>query len=296
MKIYKFFLFFLLLTVSCVIFLEGCSKSDSGTEPVTPGSPAPPTDVRVALSAISGGGSIARISWTKSTDNTSGDFAGYYVITNKVDTTGTVLSRADSALVVKSDSAFHNVSLDPGRNTWYQTRVYSVKGDGTKSQAASSVIYAGVYEFTNQTIDEYSATNNSALSGYGWEPFLGVGTQVAFNSGNAARIDLHMRMDGAAMKFFSPNNSKLNYSGGKNTKIALIGTGKAAYDKAEALPEPNLNEIEVLPDNVYLIKTNAGNYIKLWVKSLEKVSGHSYFTATFDYKLQPFAGLRVLKR
>lgn len=296
MKIYKVLFFIVALTASGMIFLQGCSN-DNSTNPVTPsGGPAAPSDVKVTLSAISGGGSNARISWTKSTDNSAGDFAGYQVITNKVDTTGKVLSRADSALVVKSDSAFHIVNLDPARDTRYQTKVYSVLGDGTRSQAATSVIYAGVYEFTNQTIDEYSQTSTTSKSGYGWDPFLGVGTQVAYNSGNASKIDLNMRMDGAAMKFFSPSNAKASLTNGHNTLLALIGTGQGAYDKAEGLPEPNLTEIEITPDNVYLIKTQAGNYIKLWVKSLGKLSGNTYNTATFDYKLQPFAGLRVLKR
>lgn len=297
MKIFNVLLFFVVLTVSGMIFLEGCSNSDSGTNPVTPGGgPAAPTDVKIVLSAISGGGSNARVSWTKSTDNTAGDFAGYQVITNKVDTTGKVLGLADSALVVKSDSAFHIVSLDPARDTRYQTKVYSVKGDGTRSQAAASVIFAGIYEYTNQTIDEYSAASATSKSGYGWDPFLGVGTQVSYNSGNASKIDLNMRMDGAAMKFFSPSNSKASLTNGHNTLLSLIGTGQGAYDKAEGLPEPSLTEIEITPDNVYLIKTQAGNYIKLWVKTLGKVSGNTYNTATFDYKLQPFAGLRVLKR
>ncbi|MGE5429920.1 MAG: fibronectin type III domain-containing protein [Syntrophomonadaceae bacterium] len=297
MKNFSVLLLFVILTVSGMTFLAGCSSNDSGTNPVTPsGGPAAPTDVKVILTAIPGGGSNAKVSWTKSTDNTSGDFAGYQVITNKVDTTGKVLSQADSALVVKSDSAFHIVNLDAGRETRYQTKVYSVKGDGTRSQAASSVIYAAIYEYTDQTIDEYSAASATSKSGYGWDPFLGVGTQVAYNSGNASKIDLNMRMDGAAMKFFSPSNPKASLTNGHNTMIAIIGTGQGAYDKAEGLPEPNLSEIEITPDNVYLIKTQAGNYIKLWVKTLGKLSGNTYNTATFDYKLQPFAGLRVLKR
>lgn len=299
MKIFSVLLFFVVLTASGIFFLQGCSKTDSGTSPVTPsGGPAAPTNVNVVLSAISGGGSNARISWTKSTDNSAGDFAGYQVITNKVDTTGKILASADSALVVKSDSAFHIVNLDPGRNTRYQTKVYSVNGDGTRSQAAASVIYAGVYEFTNQTIDEYSATSSSAKSGFGWDPYLGLGTQMAYSSDNATKIDLNMRMDNtdAALKFFSPSSPKAPLTNGHNTKLSLIGVGQAAYDKAEGLAEPTLSEIAVTPDNVYLIKTQAGNYIKLWVKSVAKASGSNYNTATFDYKLQPFAGLRVLKR
>ncbi|MCU7492266.1 MAG: hypothetical protein HF309_05000 [Ignavibacteria bacterium] len=298
MKIVNVLLFFVVLAVSGMVFLEGCSSNDSGTNPVSPGGPAAPADVNVVLSAIPGGGSNARVSWTKSTSNSAGDFAGYQVITNKVDTTGKVLSRADSALVVKSDSSFHIVNLDPGRSTRYQTKVYAVNGDGTRSQAATSVIYAAIYEYTNQTIDEFSAASNAAKSGFGWDPFLGGGTQLAYSSDNASRIDLNMRMDNTdgAMKFYSPSSAKAPLTNGHDTKLSLIGTGQAAYDKAEGLAEPTLSEIAITPDNVYLIKTQAGNYIKLWVKSLGKLSGNSYNTATFDYKLQPFAGLRVLKR
>lgn len=299
MKIFSVLLFFVVLTVSGMVLLQGCSSNDSGTNPVTPGGgPAAASDVKVVLSAIPGGGSNARVSWTRSTDNSAGNFAGYQVITNKVDTSGKVLGLADSALVVKSDSTFHIVNLDPGRSTRYQTKVYAVNGDGTRSQAASSVIFASIYEYTNQTIDEYSAASSSAKSGFGWDPFLGGGTQVAYSADNASKIDLNMRMDNTdgAMKFYSPSSPKAPLTNGHDTKLVLIGTGQAAYDKAEALPEPTLSEIAITPDNVYLIKTQAGNYIKLWVKSLGKVSGNAYNTATFDYKLQPFAGLRVLKR
>ncbi|HEX2867683.1 MAG TPA: fibronectin type III domain-containing protein [Ignavibacteriales bacterium] len=298
MKISSVLLFFAVLLVSGLFFMQGCSSNDSGTSPVTPGGgPAAPTNVNVVLSAISGGGSNARISWTKSTDNSSGDFAGYQVVTNKVDTTGKVLGLADSALVVKSDSSFHIVNLDPSRSTRYQTKVYSVLGDGTRSQAATSVIYAGVYEFTNQTIDEFSSTSNSAKSGFGFDPYLGLGTQLAYSSDNAAKIDLNMRMDtDGALKFFSPSSPKAPLTNGHDTKLSLIGIGQAAYDKAEGLAEPTLSEIAVTPDNVYLIKTQAGNYVKIWVKSVAKASGNNFNTATFDYKLQPFAGLRVLKR
>lgn len=297
MKLFSVLLFFAVILVSGLFFLQGCSKSDSGTNPVTPGgAPAAPTNVNVVLSAVSGGGSNAKVSWTKSTDNSSGDFAGYQVITNKVDTTGKTLGVADSALVVKSDSTFHIVNLDPSRNTRYQTNVYSVLGNGTRSQAASSVIYAGVYEFTNQTIDEYQAVG-SAKSGFGFDPYLGLGTQLAYNTDNATKIDLNLRMDtDGALKFFSPSSPKAQLTGGHDTKLSLIGTGQAAYDKAEGLAEPTLSEIAVTPDNVYLIKTQAGNYIKIWVKNVGKSSGNSFNTATFDYKLQPFAGLRVLKR
>ncbi|MCU7496706.1 MAG: hypothetical protein HF314_06720 [Ignavibacteria bacterium] len=295
MKIWNVLLVFATFAVSGLLFLDGCSNNDSGTNPVTPGGPAAATDVKVVLSAVPGGGSNAKVSWTRSTDNSSGDFAGYDVITYKVDTAGAILSRADSALVVKSDSAFHIINLDAGRNTRYQTKVYSVKGDGTRGAAATSVVYAAIYEYTNQTIDEFNPSP-SAKSGYGWDPYLGGGTQMEYKLDNANKIDLNLRMDGAALKFFSPSSQKAPLTGGHNTLLILVGTGQAAYDKAEGLPEPNLSEIEVTPDNVYLIKTQAGNYVKLWVKDVSKLSGNSYNTVTFDYKLQPFPSLRVLKR
>lgn len=284
----------LILFITGLFFAAGCNSSDSGTQPVPGNQLAPPTNISVSLSGASG--TAARVTWTKSTDNSAADFAGYYVITNKVDSVGTNLGKADSALVVKTDSAFHVISLDPSRSTYYQTKVYSVKGDGTRSQAATSVIYAGVYETTGATIDEYSTIASAAKSGYGWDPFLGLGTQLAYSAGNAAKIDLHLRMDGAALKFFSPNNSKVSITNGHNTLISLLGTGKAAYDKAEGLAEPALNELEITPDNVYLIKTQGGIYVKIWVKSVGKAGSNSYNTVTFDYKLQPIAGLRVLKR
>lgn len=285
MKLLKYFF---LVLVSAALFIPGCTD-DSTNEPLPVTELNPPSNVKVELFAASG--TSAHIRWTASTDEGRSDFKGYAIVTDKVDTNGTVLSRADSGFVDKGISVY-TVGLDPNRETRYRSAVYAVTNDNKKSQSATSIIYGGVYELTGQTIDEFSSSS-SAQSGYGWDPFLFTGSQYAFSSGNADKIDLHLRKENNVLTFFSPV-SKL--SGARTTKLGLVGTGQTAYDKAENLDEPNLSSISVAQNNVYLLKTQDNLYVKVWVTKVEQVSGQSYSTVTFDYKIQPIKNLRVLKR
>ncbi|MDP4195945.1 MAG: hypothetical protein Q8940_12900 [Bacteroidota bacterium] len=283
----------LLLTLILMMQFTGCKSDNNSTGPLPTEQLAPPSNVTVSLYAASGTG--ASIRWTASPDQSASDFKGYTVITNRVDSLGSTLGLQDSALIAKGDSTFHNVTLDAGRQYRYQSSVYSVRNDGSRSQAATSVIYAGVYEATsNSKIDEFSSAA-SAKSGFGWDPFTGLGTQYSYSSSNSAMIDLHLRSTGTGLNFYSPSAPAVSITNARQTKIGLIGTGQAAFDKAENLEEPNLDNIAVAQDNVYLIKTQDNYYVKVWVKSIVKTGNNSYNTVSFDYKIQPMKGLRVLK-
>ncbi|MGE5679983.1 MAG: fibronectin type III domain-containing protein [Bacillota bacterium] len=282
------------LTVFLIFVFQACNNNDSTTGPLPAGELAPPANVTVSLYAASGAG--ATIKWTASPDQGQSDFKGYVVVTNRVDSTGRIISIQDSALVQKTDSTFHNVTLDPGRTYRYQSSVYAVRNDGSKSQSASSIIYAGVYESTSgSNIDEFSSAS-AAKSGFGWDPFTGLGTQLGYTSANASQIDLHLRAAQSGFNFYSPSAPSVSITNARQTKIGLVGTGKTAYDKTENLDEPNLDNIAVALNNVYLIKTQDNYYVKIWVKSIGKSGTNTFNTVTFDYKVQPTKGLRVLKR
>lgn len=292
MKLMKLLPYFMTLLVMAV-FVAGCGD-DSTDEPVDITVLNPPSGVKVKIYSASG--TSAQVSWTESSDEGLSDFKGYVVVTNKVTAAGAKIERADSAVVLKSESNFHIVPLDPNRASYYKTVVYAITDDNKKSQSAESIIYAGVYEDISRTIDQYSATAQSANSGFGWDASTGLGTQYAFSSTNASNIDLHLKMVGSTLTFYSPDaatNPAL--SGARTTKIGLVGTGQTAYDKAENLDEPNMASIAVAVDNVYLIKTKDNIYVKVWVKKAQAESGHTYQTVTFDFKIQPIAGFRVLK-
>jgi len=258
------------------MFSGGDCGTDSEEPPAT--TVAAPTNVKVSLNQASG--SFATVSWTHSSDQSRGDFAGYYVVTYKVDSAGTIISKFAEANVDKS-SAFQPINSIIPLNR-YRSYVTAKLSNNVKSDSVATIIYAPVLASEGK-IDEYMTTGN-AQSGFGWETLFGIGTQYAFTQGNADLIDLHVRDDGTGLTFYSPNA----YSPGtRTTLLGLVGQGQTAFDQT-VLNEPVNNSLPVIADNVYLLKLESGHYVKLWVKTIQTISG--YRQISFDYKLQPIAG------
>jgi hypothetical protein len=286
---YKSFLFIIALLASSFMFIGG----DCGTEsdPPAASSVAAPTGVNLLVDANAGGGSFAVISWTHSADQGDADFSHYRVVTYTVDSAGTVQSTFDVQDNVPKTSTTQIVN-SISRGTRYRSYVWAVLSNGTRSDSVATRIYGGVYFNNDGSIDEFSS-NGAAESGFGWDPNSGAGTQYAFTSSNFAFIDLHLRSDaGNNLLLYSPNVQ----GGNKTTLLGLVGAGEAAFDKTD-LEEPTLTSISVAANNVYLLKTQENNYIKVWVKAVNNVvSVPPYDNVTFDYKVQPIEGLRVVKR
>lgn len=273
-----------------LIFTNGCQDDDGTAPPVDVTELAPPQNVNLSLNAVTGGGSIAQITWNASTDEGLGDFKGYGVVTNKVTQSGQRISTFDSLIVNKGQSRFHNVSSIE-RGEFYQTRVYSINDDNDRSQAITTLVYAGVYAGSG-TIDQFDSNNNEAQSGFGWDTTFFGGTQYPFSSANFGLIDMHARADGSNLNFVSPNTANNN---ARTTLYAqLSGTGEDAFDLTTSLPEPTVTSISVVVDNVYLLKTQSGHYIKIWVQNISQTGGVT--SISFEYKAQPVRNFRVLKR
>ena len=93
-----------------------------------------------------------------------------------------------------------------------------------------------------------------------------------------------MRYEGG-LKFYSP----INYlTGGKTTLYSVVDTGQAAFDQT-TLDEPTFSVVDVAANTVYLIKTQEGYYIKVWIKNISFANNVN--TAYFDYKVQPIIDL-----
>lgn len=287
----KLFVLLILFTLSFCSVGSNCSTSTEGNPPI---SVAPATNITVVVNAVAGGNSSAIVSWDKSADDSKTDFKGYVAITYVVNASGESQSRFDSVLILKTES--RKRTLTPiNRGTRYKTYVYATNNNGVLSSPISSVIYAGVYSNDDGIIDEFKETG-SAKSGFGWNPSNGAGTQYLFDSTNFADIDLHLRMDGTILTFFSP---KQKNSRARDTKFFQIpGTKQTAFDLVEGLIEPNLSAISAVKDNVYLLKTQDSIYVKVWVKNIKTTGSgiEAYQTVEFDYKVQPIVNLRVLKR
>jgi hypothetical protein len=280
----------IMFTVSFAFIGGDCSSDSEDPEPTPPGSVQPPTNLSIELDAVPGGGSYALIAWSSSTDENNANFRGYDVNTYIVDENGIIDTIIGSYQGARSPRTYTLSSLE--RGVRYKTYVSAVLNDGTRSDSVATPVFGGVYYNNNGVIDEFSS-NNGAESGYGWDPVTGAGNQYSYTSSNVSNIDLHLRSEDGQLKFFSPN---IQSPGTKTTLIRLIGTGDDAFDQVN-LEEPNLTSVNVNEDEVYLLKTDEGYYIKVWVKDINLVvSVPPYNEVSFEYKVQPIEGLRILKK
>ena len=108
----------------------------------------------------------------------SADFNGYRIITYTLNSSNQIVAVFKNDLVSKST---HTETLNNiQRGTRYISYVRSELTNGTKSDSVATKIYGGVYYNNNGVISEYSASNTSAKSGYGWNISVGSGTQYSF--------------------------------------------------------------------------------------------------------------------
>lgn len=287
------FAFILIIVIISLFYFSGCE--DDATDPLPISDVVAPTNVKVTLDAVVGGGSFAVISWNSSTDESDTDFKGYLVVTDSVNINGNRLGRFDSSFVAKTAPDLYNVT-DLVRGRLFKTLVYSVNTNDELSEAATSVVYSGIYSGEG-SIDEFS-TSTETQSAFGWDPATGLGTQYSYSSANAGLIDIHARVIGGQLLFYSPGAVPENpISPARTTQFVLLGLGGDAYNMAvEAytdLAEPTSSSILIADENVYLIKTQDNIYVKLWVTN---VAVTTFSTVEFTYKIQPVENLKILKR
>ena len=180
-----------------------------------------------------------------------------------------------------------------GTGVRYQSFVFSQLNDGSESDSVGTVVFAGVFYRTDGTIDEYQIGDQTAiLSGYGWDIQTGIGENLPYLAEYSDLIDMHLRayLTGELL-FYSPT---LFTPGTRSTYFSLVGSGQEAFDLTN-LDEPTFTSVNVALDNVYLLKTQEGYYIKIWIREIDYINYVvPYYNVLFDYKVQPIAGLRVL--
>lgn len=268
-----------------------CNSENNPPAPTT--GVTPPQNVSVVLTSdTTGQQSAAVISWAASPDESMNNFYGYRLVTYRLDNNGNIISTLENDSIPK---VTHSFTIGPiGTRVKFQSFIFSQLDNGTESDSAGTVIYAGVFYRTDGTIDEYQQGDSTVIkSGYGWNTVTGNGMNLFFDTENAANIDINLRAgEGDSLTFFSPS---VFSPGIKSAKLMRIGTGEEAFSET-ILPEPTADSVRVDTNNVYLIKTQEGYYIKLWVKSIHYVAGSipPFYNITFDYKLQPIAEFRLL--
>ncbi len=250
-------------------------------------------NVTVKIDADSTGTeSIAIVNWDPSKDANTNDFAGYYVVTYQLDANGNINSVFDRANLSKSTNTYIVDSIGTGIR--FRTYIFSRLTDGTKSDSVGTLIYAGVFYRTDGTIDEFQPGDQTQIiCGYGWDVQTGRGSNIPYLQENENFLDLNMRQNSTGILVFS--SPALFSPGIRTTLISIVGTGQDAFDLTE-LDEPQDYLADVDSNTVYLLKLQEGNYVKIWVKSINFVAGAvpPFFNVLFDYKVQPIAGLRVL--
>ncbi len=270
------------------LFLIGCGSS-TGPAPVVV---APPTNIQLSLDAIQQGGiSTATVTWTASTSENDANFSGYGVTTYQLDSNDKIVSLFADKLVPKSTHAWIVNNIQ--RGVRYVTYVKSELTDGTLSDSAATKVYGGVYYNNDGQIGDQDSQDGSILSAYGWNVSSGNGTAYSLSEANASSIDLYCRYR-AGIYFYSPDQYLAD---GKTTLFGLVGTGSDAFYQTN-LSEPQYSSIEVQQGDVYLIKTEQGNYIKIWVTNIQQITNAniSIDVVSFEYKVQPIANLIMVKK
>ena len=276
-----------------------CGKQTTG--PVTVEKVAAPQNIKVVLRATpldssAAANSFAVISWAASPDENNTDFRGYRIITVELNSSNQVKLNLEEKALDKSVKSYTVNDIQPMKR--YKTFIVAELTSGTKSDSIQTPVYAGIYYSTNGSIDSYTSSGNSQ-SGYGWDVSNGVGTQYTFNQANSKKIDLHLREESTGELFFkSPDFLDGIVEIYKYTRMVLIGFGQETFDETLISKPDSLfrTEAPVSKDGVYLLKTQEGNYIKIWVKNYEQTGSPAYFNVKFYYKVQPITGLRILKR
>ncbi len=295
-KILTLLLFFPFLMFSLMI---GCSNQT--TEPIAKKTVAPPQNLKLILKATpldstASPSTTAVVSWDASVAESNADFKGYRVITVELNNSNQFVSVLQEQAITKSEHTHSIDNIDV--MTKYQTYVVAELTDGTRSDSLKTPVYSGVFYNTNGSIDSYTSSGNSQ-SGYGWDIKTGEGTQCSYNPANSKKIDLHLREESTGELFFkSPDFLDGLVKNYKYTRILLIGFGQEIFDETMIDRPDSLfrTEAQVITDGVYLLETQEGYYIKIWVKNYGKAGDLSYYNVKFYYKVQPIVGLRILKR
>lgn len=284
---------FILLTIIFALPFIG-SDCNSGSNPPGPISGvAPPQNLVLTLITDSTDNHAAAVvNWDASPDENMSSFYGYRVTTYKVTAVGEITS---TFLTEKIPYVVHSYTIPYiGRGIRYRTFVTSELKDGSEGDSIGTFIYAGIYTGTDGAIDEYQPDDSTVIkSGYGWNTQTGTGENLFYTPGNTGSIDIQMRAGkDDSLTFYSPI---LFPPGTKLTRFRDIGEGLEAFDNTN-LPEPDEDSVRVISNDVYLIKTDKDNYIKVWVKDIHFIAGAipPYYNVVFDYKVQPIPGLRVL--
>jgi hypothetical protein len=290
---------YLLIFLPVIIFImiDGCTQT---TEPVTV--VASPKNIKLTLGATSLDSSAspvfyAIVSWDASADENNPDFRGYRIVTVELNSSNQVKLNLEDKALDKSVKTHRIDDIQP--MTRYKSYVVAELTGGKRSDSVGTPIYAGIYYSTNGSIDSYTSSGNSQ-SAYGWNLGTGEGTQYTFNQPNSQKIDLHLREESIGILFFkSPDFlDELNGTNYRYTKMNLLGYGQEIFNNAVLSNPDSLfrTEAPVSIDGVYLLKTEEGNYIKLWVKDIQQTGNPAYFNVKFYYKVQPLTELKVLKR
>jgi Fibronectin type III domain len=294
---------FILSFFSLLIFsLTGgdCGKQTTG--PIALKKVAAPQNIKLSLGATPLDSSVspssyAVVTWDASADENNTDFRGYRIITEELSSSNQVKLNLEEKALAKSAKTYTVNGIQPMKR--YKTYVIAELTDGTRSDSMDTPVYGGIYYNNNGSIDSYTSSGNSQ-SGYGWDITTGEGTQYTFNQANSKKIDLHLREESTGALFFkSPDYlDELSGTSYKYTKMDLIGYGQEAFNETVIAKPDSLfrTEAPVSKDGVYLIKTQEGNYIKIWVKDYQQTGTPPYYNVKFYYKVQPVAGLRILKR
>ncbi len=272
------------LALIALMGLAGCGD-DSSTNP--PPDFAAPTNVRVA-----NGDQNITIRWDASTNESDSDFKRYNIYRGTSSLIGVSEDQLDQLgyKVGTATSADRSFTTTVANGTLYYFHVRGEKNDGTLSHPSDEKRGAGRLEGEGKIIFEFASTGDSGFD-------FSEGSVVALIETNPDRFDLtdiylgtsDANDDpGSPLSLKSPELLERLNGGwsGKAAGLKFLGTDWSANTTtAEGFDD----QVGLLTDAIYVIKTPLSNYVKLQVTSIDGTAGTR--SITFRYAFQPTPNL-----
>ncbi|MDM7915656.1 MAG: hypothetical protein QUU85_10400 [Candidatus Eisenbacteria bacterium] len=265
------------------IGMFGCSDDDNGTNP------PPGLDPPENLAAVNGDGEID-LTWDASPSEDRDDFRRYNVYRDTTSLVGVDPSQLEPKRVgtVNSGQERH-LNTGATNGTLYYYHVRAELDDGSLSDPSNEVTAAARLERSDITITEFADPNEP--SGYD----LSAGLPVSLNASNPNRFEATdfylgtMAEDDSSAADLSLKSPDLLGGEYHHTNIKLLGIGDDKWALTTTPDNGWTDQVAIVEDAVYAIKTSTGNWSKLQVTSLGGDPGSR--TITFRYTYQPNASI-----
>ena len=267
---------FLFICGLFLVFILSCNGA------VTIGSPE--------MTAVFMGSTYLRVFWERNESiENNADFVGYnvYIYTDSIALLvddGEELNKFNSQVI--QDTTFQANGLSQDNIYYVQVRTVNIEDKVNGYNSTTPFLHASPrpeFTVTMRMATESQPVNDSSAIRYG-DGFVMVDSSMVDST-----ADMWVKSSGDTIWFVTPSNHPLYGSGGRETLFSNIGPGDF-YTISEVVSEPTSDETEVLTGDIIIARNEDGNYVKLFVGSIDlqndiivilyayqNVTGYPYF-------------------